>query len=277
MSRPYRDVIDRRKFPKAIGWHSNLYTLPGAPLGQRNLIEDHFFALTDQAASNAVAAMILQPDQSLSNEMRSSFTRLLTSFMHRTPDRVEALRLGLSSALEPVMEGVRKRHAEGEELELPDGMSLDEALQAWREQIRTFEWGKVLTTAINSPFIGNHLINMHWFVRNLIRACDTFMTADKPLVHSNGIGKEDGNIALALSPTTLFVATNNKRTADNILNVSDDFFVTRFNHEVAKNARNYVYAEGRSQLSFVERRLGVVAPPPPRFTGRVASQYWLIR
>lgn len=277
MSRPYRNVIERRKYPKAVGFYRNLYTLTGALPGQQNLIEDRFFALTDQAASNAVAAMILQPGESLSNEMRSSFTRLLISFMHRTPDRVEALRLGFSSELEPVIEGVRKRHAKGEEFELPQGVSLDQALQQWREEIRTVEWGKVLTTVINSTVVGNHLINMHWFIRKVVRVRDTFMTSDKPLVHSNGIGKTDGNIALALSPTTLFLATNNQRTADNILDVSDDFLVTRFNHEVAKNAQDYVYAEDKSQLPFVERRLGVVAPPPPRSTGRVASQYWLIR
>ena len=141
-------------------------------------------------------------------------------------------------------------------------MTFEQTIDAINVNAKDFHWGPVLKNMVDSQVTGPHLINMRWFLRTVRNAKHTFLTGDKPVIHSNGIGRPEGNIALPLGPRTLLVATNSDEVARNILVVPDDFLVIRVNHEIAKSCVAYVYGNDDSHLHFVDRRLKNQHPPP---------------
>lgn len=261
-SRPHFKLVTKLKSPDSIGFKNDLYTLTGAAPGAQTMLEDEYFKVVDQLASDAIDFILEKPEQPLPLPLRSGFTRLLLSFMYRTPGRVADLRARFEHESDILIASTRERYTMGEQLELPEGLTFEETLDAVAHRTRTLHWGSVLKNAIDSETTGSHLIGMKWFLRRVESSSHTFLTGDRPVVHSNGMGKPEGNIALPLGPRVLFVATNNDAVARNILDVPDDFLVRRVNHEIARLAQSYVYSENDSSLRFVERRLNCAFPPP---------------
>ena len=95
-SRPHKQLVARRKPPKAVGFEFDLYSLPGAVPEDLAFLEDRFFAIGDQRACDALQVLLTGKLEPLSAELRAAFTRLLISFHHRTPERVRHIREGLA-------------------------------------------------------------------------------------------------------------------------------------------------------------------------------------
>jgi hypothetical protein len=260
-SRPFRTVIERCKSPEAVGFAYDLYTMPGAVASDRSALEDRFLKLIDQRASDAIEDLLLERPEDLSGPARSAFTHFLVSLLHRTPDRVQALQAGLLAEFDRQMSDLREKKAAGEGVEIPDGVSLEEAIRYSRRKTETFSWGDLLQNVIGSKLITRTIYNMKWYVRRLDDTPHTFLTNDRPLVHYNGLGQTQGHVALTLTPRRLFLATNNEMTAKNILHVPDEFLVRRVNHELCVRATAYVYGSDRSHLHFISRRLKNEYPP----------------
>lgn len=101
-SRPRDRVKAERKYPKQVGFVRGLYDLSGIVAGSRSYLEDEFFKPVDCVAAEATAYMINNRTTVLPNRLRSGFARLLTSFYHRTPDRIREMKI----AAQEVMEGI---------------------------------------------------------------------------------------------------------------------------------------------------------------------------
>ncbi len=276
-SRPHRNVIDRRKHPAAVGYSPNLYTVEGYDGHPDASLETEFFAPVDQAADRAIAWLVARPTEPMPLLLRRAFTGLLLSFLHRTPDRIEQIIAGLVREVDTHFAAIARRPIEDQVKDLPEGIDLETARTEVRRQAEVRDWAKSLVAVINSQTVGQHAINMHWYVKQISQSADNFLTSDKPLVHYNGVGHVNGNIALTLSPKHLFVATNNCKTAYNILDVSDDFLVRRVNHELCCLARKFVYGTSAAYLGFIERRLGKPRFPPDPPKGKAPpNSVWQI-
>ena len=205
--------------------------------------------------------MLSYKGKALPRVLRNGFARILLSFIHRTPDRIADFKRRLSDDVEPLIVDLRRRYASGEDVGLPPGTSIDEAIVAIRRHSQTRSFAPLVLDLLNSKMLGNHIINMLWFIRELENADCRLLTSDKPVVHYNGISLRNGNIALALTPTMLFFATNNAATMQNVSWVSDSFLIKRFNHEVVRLATNFVYGDSVTQLPFIASRLKNPNPP----------------
>lgn len=260
-SRPHKEVITRRKSSEYVGFTDGLYTTGGAP-GTENELEDKFFKKVDQLSSDAIDQMIAHPGVALPSRLRSAFSTFLMSMMNRTPDRIADLKVRLETEVDKLIVDMQARYDGGERFELPKGHTFEETLLEIRKRAIREEWGKLLRRTVTSQSVGTLLNNMEWFTRTLDPASITFLTSDKPVVHSNGLETKQGNLAVPLGPRLLFVATINQAVAKNILDVPDSFLVRRVNHELVCQAREYVYGFDDTQLHFVERRLRNNRPPP---------------
>lgn len=254
-SRPYKEIVTYRKYPTAVGYKDDLYTLTGLRPESRTVLEDKFFKTVDQRASDATNYMLNNETTRLPDVLRNAFTRLLIGFFHRTPDRVDAITETLAKELEPVLESVIAELKSGARGPVPTEIELGEIAADWRRDARTRMWGQSLAGVVNSDMLGPAIINMQWSVRKIRHANHALLTSDKPLITTNGFAHKEGHLALPLGPSALFVATKNHETTKAILAQSDSQIARKVNDQLVKQAKHFVYGVDGGQKSFVATRL----------------------
>lgn len=111
----------------------------------------------------------------------------------------------------------------------------------------------MLPAAIQNEELGQHIIQMNWSVIEIYSG--SFLISDEPVIISNGISKPDGHIAMPISPTKLFLATNNRQTYNRIFGLQKEL-VRKVNQKVVGRARHFVGARDASQKRFIENRFG---------------------
>lgn len=276
---PYLDVMPRWKHPSAFGYEVELNTIKRTDGTLDASLETEVFAPLDNRASEAVKHLIELPGKSLTPSARSDFTRLLLSFLHRLPHRIERYKERLASDVEHGLEELREAYADGEDIGLPAGVTLDEAIVSIRAKSVNESWAPLVASMMNSKITGNHILNMLWFVREIKHTDLTLLTSDCPFVHYNGIGQPQGNIALALGPKHLFFAANSVDVVQNISFAPDSFLVRRFNHEVVRQAVKIVCSNNQSEKKFVAQRMNREPPLPPLRPGKSIKpvNQWFIK
>lgn len=179
----------------------------------------------------------------------------MTSLLHRTPDRVDEIKLGILGEVNKLLDKLKSDLEQG--LADPDvtAESLAQTEILMREDALNRAWGHSLMRATESEIVNTGIINMAWGIHVIPRGYDNLLTSDKPIVKSNGLAHSAGYISLALGPKVLFIATNNKATLDNILGSGAGILVHNFNKAVCNQAIEYAYGFDKSQLFFVEEWL----------------------
>ncbi len=254
-SRPYQKVKVERKYPKQVGFGDGLYDLMGVGLEQRSYLEDNFFNAVDYSAAEAMRFMLENRTADPPENLRCSFAKLLTSFHHRTPEGVERIKAGAARLAEEII-GEYRLNPGG--FYRPDAIRRLPALEvedAIRQYIMGVAWGITLQNVTNSTMVNSAIIRMGWTICELDHTRHTLLTSDIPLVKSNGLAQSYGHLSVAFGPKRLFIATNNRETLDNIMSVGPQGVAERFNHEVVKQARSYVFGFDDRQIRFVENRL----------------------
>jgi uncharacterized coiled-coil protein SlyX len=80
---------------------------------------------------------------------------------------------------------------------------------------------------------------------------------------TNGFKRSDGHLAIPISPTRLFLASNNEDIERHIHQMKPDDIVTTINTKVVEQARKFVYGTNDAQLRFVINRFGRMKPSTP--------------
>ncbi len=250
---PHGNIVAKAKPPKGVGFEFDLYTLTGLAADRQTQIEDKFLRMIDQSSSDATSYIPENPNGPFSAEIRSDFARLLMSFMHRLPDRVQAVKQQLLNDLEPLMREHQAANPLGADSLLPNGMTPAQFEDDWRQEVMTVRWGRILLDLIDSDFIGQRVVSMVWAVRHVAHAEHDLLTCDRPVISTQGFAHETGHLALPLSPRWLFLATNNVKTRDTILKMTDNQLGRAVNKRVVEQANLYVFASDERQLRFIER------------------------
>jgi hypothetical protein len=115
---------------------------------------------------------------------------------------------------------------------------------------------ELLPTFLASKLAIRGLAAMQWAVKSVRGAKHPLLTSDRPVIMTNGLAKPTDHLALPISPTLLFFATNSKETYNSIASMTSNKLVETANNKVSEQAIKYVYAVDNSQLRFVANRLG---------------------
>jgi hypothetical protein len=99
---------------------------------------------------------------------------------------------------------------------------------------------------IDNPTIGTLLNNMNWSVCDVSLTKYRFVTSDRPIVMTNGLGTRNGHLALPISPTIAFLATVK---------------------QVVRNATKFVWASDESQSALIKKQMSVDARHDRTFFG----------
>lgn len=254
-SRPHGAAKSQRKTPKAAGYLRDLYTVPGLPPESQSILEDRFFRQTDQAASDALDFMLANTSGfgDMPARLRSGWSRFLLSLVHRSPERVEQLRAKLRIELETrVSEIEQNYHAQRQPGE-PE--TFGELWSLIERDVERITWAVLLERVIDSKTVGTFINEMHWSIVTFNEAPHSLMTSDWPVCMSNGITRPDGFVALPVSPTQAFLATNTQDVEAMLRRDDAKTFHAYLNDTVVRQAVRYVYATDDRQLRFVDARL----------------------
>jgi hypothetical protein len=106
---------------------------------------------------------------------------------------------------------------------------------------------------MDSAFLGDKIANMIWGVRKLKPLNLSFLTSDVPLLNQNGLAHADSFLILPLSPIEVLIATNNRKTMNDVLGRTDNRLVRLVNENIVHQANKYIFGLDDTHLRFIKR------------------------
>jgi hypothetical protein len=118
--------------------------------------------------------------------------------------------------------------------------------------------------AIDNVQIGTQINGMFWGVVDISNGPRRFLTSDRPLQYAF-LREPRGFISLPISPTKLFVASNNNEGISNLRRLKPQEVARQANIWSVARARRFVIAHDDSQEVFIEKHIGTKMEPSPLF------------
>jgi hypothetical protein len=259
-SRPYREVKPRRVHPDGTAYVRGLYTVPGVKPHLAEYIEQRFLLKSDSTASDALRFMLSGDRVEWPNTPRSSWSRFIISLMLRNPEFISQHGAQVAAYFSPNSREIQDYYRNHRTADHPETY---EEFLAKNEHPAARASATSLQSQIDHPEVGTHLNKMRWSLVTFTDMRHSFLTSDRPIIMSNGLLKKHDHLVIPITPSKLFVATNNDETNALIKNMSERDLIRQVNHRVAIQARKFVYGIDDSQLRFVEKRLGKMEPSTP--------------
>lgn len=244
----------RRTYPDGTGYVRGLYFFRNLPAQVADSLEKKFFLRADAYASEAMERL-LKHDLSVREPFHSGWSRFLMSLLHRNPEAVERLGHLVRERMSVPLDSLRAEYEKvREEAGLP---SYDEWCTTRPPGDSDRMHLMLMRDIVDSKAVGTLLNSMSWSVTTLKRQRFPLLTSDRPIIMTNGLVKENGHIALPISPTTIFIAASKTETIKAMFaDIDKDGAETRINNLVVRQAVKYVYGVDDRQLRFVSNRLG---------------------
>lgn len=243
-----------RRAPKFTGYKDDLYALsmPVVAGMEKQAIEKIFFMQVDNLAARAHQKLVERGLQSLTDEERSDWVRFLMSLRARQPDIVQQLKTESTVQLK---ESLGQKPEEYEQItETDDPPTMEE----WVEQsfpglIENFGLS-FLHEIANNPKVGEKIFRMKWWLWDFGRIPFDLLLGDRPCIFTNGIDNPQLIIALPISPTKAFLATNSERTAVILRQQDPKGLALRLNESSLYQARARIYSRNTSPMRFIQNR-----------------------
>lgn len=251
-TRPYDRVKAHRKHPSATGYSLDLYTEAALPDGPRTYLEDSFLKLVDQRASDALQLILADRIRDMSVDLRCGWARFIMSMNQRSPGKIAEIRkLWKVEYRKPDEQLDREYQAKREPTAPP---TLAEAIKLLSPESAARGQVRLLQMVMDLPRVGTQIIRMHWEVLSIPDVRFNFLTSDRPIIMTNGIGTPEGHIAVPIGPRKLFLAANKKETIDQIARVPPCDLIMDVNAGVVGQAEKFVYGDSDFAVNFVEKR-----------------------
>ena len=193
------------------------------------------------------------------------------SLLHRHPARMALLRQAVELNMAETIESVREQYPslKGED----DPESFEEYIATSRGRLQEGVLALLLPRIVDSQKVGNALTQMTWGVGVTQRTKFRFLTSDRPLMTSNGLGHRESFLVLPLSPQAYFIAARRRETIEAFRLSKPDDVITGVNHAVCLQAEEFVISQDESQTKFVDNRLGG-SPSHPIVRDSRGSIFW---
>jgi hypothetical protein len=258
-SQRYKGIVKpRMTHPAGTGYEENLYTLAGFPAETAQLIEDNFFRVADQFASDALKILLHNNTPEMSADVRSGWSRFVLSLIHRNPEKIAWIKTEVQRGLDARLQEVKENYENFRRPSDPPTFEEYIALNGANSEAKGF--AMILQSFVDSRNVGAYINGMRWSVLTIGNPTHTLLTSDRPVIMSDGIKYDHSFIIVPLSPFSLFLAVNTVQQEQHIRNLPVMDFAGKVNNIVCKQAQKYVYSTDDRQLRFVCNRLGRGVP-----------------
>lgn len=260
-SRPHKKVVPIRRHPNATAFQTDLYTFHGLRPDSQQWFEDKFLRSTDELGAQALARMLARQLDTLDDLRKSGWVRLLMTLRFRHPDLVAEMRQRIEVLWNNHNAFTR---AEYERIRsVDDPQTFDEFIAQLGPDAGMRVQLDLLVSGMDNEQIGQHIVGMVWATVDLSDAAHRLLTSDWPVELS--LGATPPIVALPLSPTLLFAASDDMGAIDKIDRADPDKVVATVNKYVVGCARRYVFSSDEGQKVFIENRMSTEMAKPPFF------------
>lgn len=248
---PYGDkVVATPKPPTHTGYIRGLYWLGGADPVLANRIETILMGRIDSNAAVAHRMILNDSISKLPRNVRLAWPRFVIGLLIRSPAQVANVYKRMTTPTTQEYRELQRNYRK----DFPGGRYED--LPA--EVIKT---GALLTTArlMQNAEVEQMLNGMIWSVYDLGLPELSFLTSDRPVVMSNGVGNKGGHLAIPISPKKLFIAFRDEKIKAEIQALSPWHIRDAVNLSVVRNAIEVVWDTHANQLKMVRENMSLEA------------------
>jgi Protein of unknown function (DUF4238) len=247
-------VVAQRKSPKATGFQRDLYRTDGVPGELAHHVETNFMSKIDNDAARALQKILAGDGTPWAADERTGWTTYVLSLLFRNPENVAVIKEHIRAAWD---EGLKALEADYVARRRPtDPETFEDYVALTNPAAAEIGASNFLMETISNKRVGPTIFNMHWTRHNLKHSKLPLLTSDRPLVMPLGLGDPGAYIALAVSPSVLFVAAHDQRFAGSVVRWKHTELVKVLNRAVVSQARKFVWATDDSQLEFIRRHIG---------------------
>lgn len=239
---------------KATGFKEGLYKIPKLPDELAQEVEIKVMKPIDDLAAIAHRKLLTEEGfNKLTSNDRVAWVTFILALDLRTPDSFSAYKTAVTATYEsdPKCCEVQAEYEKTKRPKDPDTYAeyLAINLPVTLEQEPFY----ALTNVIQNKELGQYIVNMHWNVLEISNG--SFLLSDEPLLMLKGIKLWNGYIALPISPTKLFLATNNAATFLQIKGLAGSL-LHKVNMQIVEGAKVFVAARDTDQEAFIQTHFG---------------------
>jgi hypothetical protein len=184
--------------------------------------------------------------------VRENWARFIVSLMLRHSSAVAQAGAAVRDILETGTREMQTRYASRRS----DPRTFAEYVTRANPQAPVLAATQYLRKVMDGDAVAATIGKMRWARITVSGARFTLLTSDQPLDIPFGLSDKSAYIALPLSPTALFVASNNPGLLDTLAKHDPSKVVRIMNSATVTRARDYVWSVDDSQLAFVKHHFG---------------------
>jgi hypothetical protein len=211
-------------------------------------------ALDDPAA--ALRPILQRPPAEWVSSSRDNFARFIVSLLLLNPSLVAKVTAAMRDIVETGTREMATRYA----AKRSDPRTFAEFVTRSDPQAPAQAAAWYLHKVMNGEAIAAAIGKMLWARISVAKSRFTLLTSDRPLDIPLNLSDKNTYIALPLSPTALFVASNNAGLLDTLARHDPSKVVRMMNLATVSEARECVFGVDDSQFAFVKHHLGTAQP-----------------
>jgi len=254
----------RRVPPSEAAFEKDLYRHPRATMDEwdAQALELKVFSKIDDAAAKALDAMIADRAALRDNDVRRNWTLFLRTMLMRTPYQMAGTLASFERIWRHTGTELEERYAAIREPNMP--ATLTEYLEQQNPNEAKENAFRMYAESISDDKTTRHIRNIPWRIFDCSEADYGLLVSDHPVVLVP-LERDDGHIAMALSPTKYLVAASNDRMRAAANSIRPNLAVRIMNKLAVQRAQHYVIASDQAQDGFIRKHFG--ADPVPPFFG----------
>lgn len=243
-------IVSDSKYPVEVGKVEGLYSLKHVMPEFEQAVETLIFSQEiDNAAAPILEKIIAGKMARLTPQEMMDWAKYLNASTLRLPRNVAKFRESAEKHLHASFAEAQKDYEEirGSAPE----PTLVEFLKNRSPQTLANLPIKVMVDMIPNQKLIDRFLSLRWITRDLTDASKTLLLSDNPLLYPKSLLSGPTLIAMPLSPTVLFVATDSDGFAKGVLDAKGNDIIARANEDSITSANELVF--GDAERSFVER------------------------
>ncbi len=227
----------------------------------RQQIDQQLAALAPADPAAALQPILQRPIAEWDAASRDNFAHVLVSMVLLNPSLVAKVAAAMREIVETGTREIQTRYA----ARRSDPKTFAEFVTRSDPQVPVLAATEYLQKVMNGEAMAAAIARMQWARITVAKSRFTLLTSDRPLDIPLNLTDRSAYIALPLSPTALFVASNNAGLLDTLGKHDPSKVVRMMNLATVSQAHERVFGVDDSQLAFVKHHFGTaqLAPPLP--------------
>ena len=224
----------------------------------RQQIDQQLATLALAEPSAALRPILQRPETEWISASRDNFARFIVSLLLLNPSLVAKVTATMREIVETGAREIQMRYA----TRRSDPKTFAEYVTRSDPEAPALAAVQYLQKVMNGETIAAAIGKMQWTRISVEKSRFTLLASDRPLDIPLNLSDRNAYIALPLSPTLLFVASNNPGLLDTLARHDPSKVVRMMNLATVSEARECVFGVDDSQFAFVKHHFGTAQPAP---------------